>query len=941
MKTTSRLFLRCLAVSLIVLAGRQAAAVVPESETKLAPANPVAFQNFGFAVAIDADTAVVGAPFDSTVDVNAGAAYVFVRDGDVWFEQAKLTANDPGFSAEFGIAVAISGDTIVVGAHLDPADASQAGAAYIFVRNGTTWIQQARLTPSDPTAGKQFGEAVAIDADTVAVSAIGDDDGGVDAGAIYVFTRSGDSWIQQAKLLSNDPRPGNALGVSLGLDGGTLVAGSPFDEDVGMVDSGALYVFVRSGTVWSQEAELRADDGAAHDLLGSSIALGGDTIVAGAPQNGGTGAAYVFARNAGLWRLQAKLTGDDAAPGDQFGFSVGLDGNTAVVGSLFDSSFVVNGLPVEFGGSAYVFRRSGTTWTQNAEVSAGDLASLDEFGFSVAVSGTTFVVGAPLKTDADEGAAYAFVLAANSAPVANSQSITTDEDTSKPVTLTASDAENDPLTYTVLGNPVRGTLSGTPPNLIYTPNPNENGADSFTFRVNDGFQDSEVATVAITITPVNDAPVALDQSLITVEDTPVAVELAAADVEGDALVFTVLTGPSRGTLSGTPPRLIYVPNPNENGPDSFTFKASDGLLDSTPATVAIIVTSVNDVPVPNEPVATPSVINENESTTVSGLLADVDPQDAHVVTISWGDGSPGTVLNLAPGVLTYSATHQYLDDQPTATASDLNTVTVTVDDGEGGTASATTTVTVNNVAPVIANLSGPTAPLALGSSASVSVDFSDVGSLDTHTVHFSWNDGTPDTEVSDGGFSRGANHVYNAPGVYAVGVTVIDDDTGAASTTFEFVVIYDPNDGFVTGGGWINSPAGAYPVNPSLTGKASFGFVSKYRKDSVPTGETEFQLKLAKFNFHSTAYEWLVIAGPMAQYKGSGTVNGAGSYSFLVTATDGDIMGGIGADKFRIQIWDNATGTVVYDNAFGASVELGAANPQPIGGGSIVVHKAR
>src|SRR6185312_184564 len=114
------------------------------------------------------------------------------------------------------------------------------------------------------------------------------------------------------------------------------------------------------------------------------------------------------------------------------------------------------------------------------------------------------------------------------------------------------------------------------------------------------------------------------------------------------------------------------------------------------------------------PVATPSVINENESTTVSGLLADVDPQDAHVVTISWGDGSPGTVLNLAPGVLTYSATHQYLDDQPTATASDLNTVTVTVDDGEGGTASATTTVTVNNVAPVIANLSGPTAPLALG-----------------------------------------------------------------------------------------------------------------------------------------------------------------------------------------------------------------------------------
>jgi hypothetical protein len=176
--------------------------------------------------------------------------------------------------------------------------------------------------------------------------------------------------------------------------------------------------------------------------------------------------------------------------------------------------------------------------------------------------------------------------------------------------------------------------------------------------------------------------------------------------------------------------------------------------------------------------------------------------------------------------------------------------------------------------------------------------------------------------------------------VYAVEVKITDDDTGWYEGNYEYIVVYDPDAGFVTGGGWITSPAGAYPADPGMTGKASFGFVSKYQKGkTVPDGQTQFQFQAANFNFHSTDYQWLVIAGPKAQYKGSGTVNGAGNYGFLLTATDGDATGGGGADRFRIKIWDKSNGGgIVYDNQIGTTDDPDAFDPQAIGGGSIVIH---
>jgi hypothetical protein len=334
--------------------------------------------------------------------------------------------------------------------------------------------------------------------------------------------------------------------------------------------------------------------------------LNGDTIVAGAPQRHSSadfaGAAYVFVRNGTTWSQQSTLLADDPATFDYFGYSTAVYNNTAIIGSVFDNSFASHG------GSAYLFTRAGTAWTQDSEFSASDIANDNRFGYSVGISGSTILVGAPLGFFFQDGAAYIYeVSSSNTAPVANPQSITTAEDTAVAVTLTGSDAEGDPLTFTLISNPGNGTLTGTPPNLTYTPNANVNGSDSFTFKANDGKVDSAPATISVSITPVNDAPVANNQSVTTLEDTPVTITLSGSDVEGSPLTFTVVTGPATGAVSGTPPNLTYTPNTNANGSDSFTFQVNDGTADSLPATVSIRITPVNDCPtistVPDQTIA--------------------------------------------------------------------------------------------------------------------------------------------------------------------------------------------------------------------------------------------------------------------------------------------------------------------------------------------------
>ncbi len=250
-----------------------------------------------------------------------------------------------------------------------------------------------------------------------------------------------------------------------------------------------------------------------------------------------------------------------------------------------------------------------------------------------------------------------------------------------------------------------------------------------------------------------------------------------------------------------------------------------------------------------------------------------------------------------------------------------------------------------NGVPVIGSITAPTNPFAINTAMSASGTFTDGDTSDTHTAVWNWDDGTLQstgtvTEANGSGSVTGT-HTYTTPGVYNISLTISDGKGG--STTVDcpyYIVAYDPSGGFVTGGGWINSPAGAYTAQPALTGKATFGFVSKYQKGAnVPTGNTEFQFHVANLNFQSTSYDWLVIAGARAQYKGSGTINGAGNYGFMLTAIDGQISGGGGIDKFRIKISDKSTGNIIYDNQIGASDD--AAPVTSIAGGNIVIHTGK
>jgi len=385
--------------------------------------------------------------------------------------------------------------------------------------------------------------------------------------------------------------------------------------------------------------------------------------------------------------------------------------------------------------------------------------------------------------------------------------------------------------------------------------------------------------------------------------------------------------------------------PTTDGPaqsQQVTITANDGNGGIATTTFSLAVNNV----FPSIPAVglNPTPLSENNTVTLSGLLSDPGILDGHTVTINWGDASLNSSVVLGPGQLSFGAMHLYPDDNPTNTPSDTYPITISVIDKDNGTGSVGAFLPVNNVAPVISTVSGPINPLALGTPATVTANFTDVGTEDTHTCTFAWDDGQPSTSgtVTETAASGSCTdtRTYTTAGVYTVSVKVKDDDTGSATKTFEFVVVYDPTAGFVTGGGWINSPAGAYVADPSLTGKANFGFVSKYKKGAnTPEGQTEFQFQVGNFNFHSSVYDWLVVAGPKVQYKGTGTVNGTGSYGFRLTARDGQQAGGGGVDKFRIKIWDkNNYDAVVYDNVLGASDDIDTASPQAIGGGSIVIH---
>ena len=282
------------------------------------------------------------------------------------------------------------------------------------------------------------------------------------------------------------------------------------------------------------------------------------------------------------------------------------------------------------------------------------------------------------------GTVTILVTPVNDAPVADDQSMTTPEDTAATITLTASDVDADPLTFTVTSGPLHGTLDTTSgPTVVYTPAPNYFGPDSITFVVDDGIGGTDTATVSISVTPVNDPPVADDLSVTTGEDAAVGTLLTASDVEGDSLTFTVVSGPAHGTLSGTAPNLVYTPGLNYNGPDSFTFVVSDG-TDSDTGTVDLTVTPVNDAPA-----AIPQALATAEDTALGIVLTATDV-DGDAVTFAVASGpSHGSLSGTAPALTYTPGTDFNGTDGFVFVVTDpgglTDTATVIITVGEGGT----------------------------------------------------------------------------------------------------------------------------------------------------------------------------------------------------------------------------------------------------------------
>lgn len=390
--------------------------------------------NFGWSLAVSGDTLVVGArnedpEIDGTPIRNAGAAYVYVQKDGLWTQQAKLTASDAAVYDGFGTSVDIHGDVIVVGANgaeieHDKKNHTNAGAAYVFERRGTQWQQKIKLQAGDPNEGDFFGTSVAISKDKIAIGADGADiDFNPNAGAVYVFIRSGKSWYQNSKLVARDAQPDAQLGTSVDIDGSYLIAGAPEPGEY-FVRPGAAYVFYHAGGKnWRQAQKLVADVTTAGDYFGQSVALDGGTAVVGAvyqdimpkdPNNPANltikdaGAAFVFSRRGGEWRQAAKLVARDASPFDNFGEAVTIADGLIVVGAVSDDPSGINAA-----GSAYVFRHHKGKWQQLSKMVTYAPTAEDSAGKSVAISGDTLIIGATGR-DANQfrnaGAALTFTL---------------------------------------------------------------------------------------------------------------------------------------------------------------------------------------------------------------------------------------------------------------------------------------------------------------------------------------------------------------------------------------------------------------------------------------------------------------------------------------------------------------------------------------------------
>jgi hypothetical protein len=539
--------------------------------------------DFGGSVSVSGNMALIGA---SSKAASTGAAYVFVNNGGTWTQQAELAASDGAEDDDFGTSVSISGNTALVGA---PGSATATGAAYVFINSSGNWIQQTKLAAGDAAQNDFFGTSVSLSGNTALVGAPLKAN---DIGAAYIFVQNSGSWTQQAELTASDGTYEDYFGGSVSVSGNTALIGAPGHA----LNTGAAYVFVGNSGSWTLQAELTASDASRGDGFGGSVSVSGNIALIGAPSHAYTGAAYVFVQNGGVWTQQQELTASNPASGDDFGSSVSVSGNTALIGARSNANST---------GAAYVFVGSSGSWTQQAKLTTSDAALGDYFGWSSSISGDIILVGAPYKANGT-GAAYTL----GQSPVAQNDTYVAYVNTP----LTVANAEgvlaNDtdpfalPLTALLAVPPASGSLTfNSDGSFVYTPDTDFSGTDTFAYQATDGFDTSDLAWVTIqVITPVPPAICDLDptegaagaaslcllvngsdfttSSVVSVNNTPVATLFVSDAQLLAAIPAAYLSIPT--TLS------VQVNNPQPNGASNSVSLPVVNFLDSVSTATFVI-----------------------------------------------------------------------------------------------------------------------------------------------------------------------------------------------------------------------------------------------------------------------------------------------------------------------------------------------------------------
>ena len=579
-------------------------------EVKITASDAATDDYFGRSVSISGDYAVIGVRGD---DNDTGSAYVFEDQGSNWTQVAKLTASDAAEDDEFGFAVSISGDYIVIGAFLDDDEGSESGSAYIFKKPDTGWTdtnqETAKLTASDAAPGVGFGKYVSISGDYVVIGATHYYGVGYASGAAYIFKKPVEGWedmTETVKLTASDAASQDFFGCSVSISGDYAVIGAKDDDHDGGDSAGSVYVFYNNESgpdSWGQVAKLTASDAAADDSFGISVSISGDYAVIGAALDddggSGSGSAYIFYNNQGIWVQAAKLTASDAVEDDYFGISVSISGNYAIIGANGDDE------GGSWSGAAYFFKKPDTGWTdmtETAKLTASDAAAVDYFGISVSITGYHAVIGAALDDDGGtySGSAYIY--------------------TYDPATLLGNDtdAERDSLTAATVTGPQHAaafTLNDDG-SFTYEHDGSETTSDSFTYRVYDGDAYSDEATVTITVNTSNDDPSVNTNTGLTVNNgatgTITSAHLETTDEEQGAssLTYTLTSSTANGTLTNTYTTnqlthdgthtsftqsdinnnyITYTHGGTDTTTDSFGFTVADGASGSASGTFTITI----------------------------------------------------------------------------------------------------------------------------------------------------------------------------------------------------------------------------------------------------------------------------------------------------------------------------------------------------------------